>query len=269
MDTIKLLNGMEVPKIFFGTYHVKDHDDMGEVLQYAYDAGYRALDTASFYANEELIGAALDRMGVKEEMIVTTKVWNDVEGYDATIRSFEESEKKLGKVDILLIHWPAREFISRWKAFETLSEEGRVKAIGVSNFRKHHLETLMEHAKILPMLNQIETHAYFMDWETINFCQDLGIVMEAWRPLMRQGNMLADPQLAAIAKKYGKTPAQIALRFLIQNDIIVLPKSVHKERIFENIDLFDFALDAEDLSVLCAMNTGQRIGDDPDTFILP
>ena len=122
MDTIKLLNGMEVPKIFFGTYHVKDHDDMGEVLQYAYDAGYRALDTASFYANEDMIGAALDRMGVKEEMIVTTKVWNDVEGYDATIRSFEESEKKLGKVDILLIHWPAREFISRWKAFETLYE---------------------------------------------------------------------------------------------------------------------------------------------------
>lgn len=269
MDTIKLLNGKEVPKIFFGTYHVKDHDDMGEVLQYAYDAGYRALDTASFYANEDMIGAALDRMGVKEEMIVTTKVWNDVEGYDATIRSFEESEKKLGKVDILLIHWPAREFISRWKAFETLYEEGRVKAIGVSNFLKHHIETLMEHAKILPMLNQIEMNAYYMDWETINFCQDLGIVMEAWKPLMRAGNMLEDKRLAEIAAKYHKTPAQVALRFLLQNDVVVLPKSVRPGRIRENIEIFDFEIDSGDMAELVAMNTGKRQGDDPDTFILP
>lgn len=172
-------------------------------------------------------------------------------------------------MDILLIHWPAREFISRWKAFETLYEEGRVKAIGVSNFLKHHIETLMEHAKILPMLNQIEMNAYYMDWETINFCQDLGIVMEAWKPLMRAGNMLEDKRLAEIAAKYHKTPAQVALRFLIQNDVVVLPKSVRPGRIRENIDIFDFEIDSEDMAEMVAMNTGKRQGDDPDTFILP
>ncbi|MBQ9942243.1 MAG: aldo/keto reductase [Christensenellaceae bacterium] len=269
MDTIKLLNGMEIPKVFFGTYHCKDKNDMGEVIRDAYAAGYRALDTASFYANEHMIGPALDEMGVKDEVIITTKVWNDVEGYDATIRSFEESEKKLGKVDILLIHWPAREYISRWKAFETLYKEGRVKAIGVSNFRKHHLETLMEHCEILPMLDQIEAHTYFLENETIDFCQKLGIVVEAWRPLMRTGNMLADPDIAAIGEKYGKTTAQVALRYLLQNDIVVLPKSVRRDRMEENIDLFDFQLNEEDMAILRAKNTGKRTGDDPDTFILP
>jgi len=269
METIKLLNGMEIPKVFFGTYHVKDHDDFSQVLGYAYDAGYRALDSAAFYANETLIKDALQNMGVREEMIVTTKIWNDVEGYDGTLRAFEESERRLGRVDILLIHWPAREYISRWKAFETLYKEGRVRAIGVSNFRKHHLETLLEHASITPMLDQIEAHAYFIDIETINFCQKNGIVVQAWRPLMRQGNMLADRRILEIGSKYGKTPAQVALRYLLQKDIVVLPKSVRKERIQENIALFDFVLDDADMALMESLNTGERIGDDPDTFILP
>jgi len=269
MEFYTLRNGMQVPKVIFGTWHAKDHNDIRDVMQDAYDAGYRALDSAAFYKNEDLIGAALDDMGVKDEMLITTKVWNDVEGYDATMRAFDESEKKLGKVDILLIHWPAREYISRWKAFEQIYKDGRVKAIGVSNFRRHHLETLLDVCEIVPMLDQIEAHAYFLDWETIDFCQERGIIVEAWRPLMRTGSMLADPEIAAIGAKYGKTAAQVALRFLVQHGILVLPKSVHKERMLENIDLFDFSLSEEEMKIMDGKNTGVRTGDDPDTFILP
>ena len=269
MEYFELKNGMKVPKIFIGTWHSKDKDDIQVVLKDAYEAGYRALDSAAFYKNEELIGSALDALGLKDEFTITSKVWNDVEGYDATMRAFDESEKKLGKIDIYLIHWPAREFVSRWKALEQIYKDGRVKAIGVSNFRPNHLKKVMDNCEIVPMLDQIECHAYFMDWETINKCHELGIVVEAWKPLMRNGNMLNDEEIKAIGQKYGKTTAQVCLRYLIQNDILVLPKSVHRDRMEENINIFDFELSGEDMEIMRGKNTGVRLGDDPDTFILP
>ena len=262
MENIKLANGMVLPKVFFGTYRVTDQNPMGQVLKDAYECGYRSFDSASFYKNEQEIGEIFASMGVMPDVLLTTKVWNDVEGYDAVLRAFEESEKKLGRIDIYLLHWPAREFVSRWKALETLYRDGRVKAIGVSNFKKHHLEELAQHAQIQPMINQI-------DEETISYCQSQGIALQAWRPLMRTGNMLQNEEIAEIGRQHGKTAAQVALRYLIQRGFTVIPKSVHKERMQENIDIFDFSLTEEEMCFMQTLNTGKRTAGDPDTFILP
>ena len=185
------------------------------------------------------------------------------------LRAFEESEKKLGKIDIYLLHWPAREFLSRWKALEDLYVAGRVRAIGVSNFKKHHLEELEKHSKVRPMINQIEAHGYFMDEETVAYCREKGIALQAWRPLMRTGNMLENADIQKIGQKYGKSAAQVALRYLIQRGFTVIPKSVHLERMRENIDIFDFALTEEEMCFMRTLNTGKRTAGDPDTFILP
>ena len=269
MEFVKLANGLETPKVFFGTYRVTDTHSMEEVLQKAYACGYRSFDSASFYQNEQAIGDAFRSMDVMDDILLTTKVWNDVEGYDAVLRAFEESEKKLGKIDIYLLHWPAREFLSRWKALEDLYAAGRVRAIGVSNFKKHHLEELKKHSKVRPMINQIEAHGYFMDEETVAYCREKGIALQAWRPLMRTGNMLENADIQKIGQKYGKSAAQVALRYLIQRGFTVIPKSVHLERMRENIDIFDFALTEEEMCFMRTLNTGKRTAGDPDTFILP
>ena len=269
MENTQLANGLVLPKVFFGTYRVTDQNSMREVLEDAYTCGYRSFDSASFYKNEQEIGEAFASMGAMQDVLLTTKVWNDVEGYDAVLKDFEESEKKLGRIDIYLLHWPAREFVSRWKALETLYRDGRVKAIGVSNFKKHHLEELAQYAQIQPMINQIEAHGYFMDEETIAYCQSQNIALQAWRPLMRTGNMLQNQQIAEIGRRHKKTAAQVALRYLIQRGFTVIPKSVHKERMQENIDIFDFSLTEEEMRFMRALNTGKRTAGDPDTFILP
>ena len=269
MQYERLANGLCVPKVFFGTYRVTDDHSMESVLEEAYECGYRSFDSASFYKNEEAVGSAFYTMGVLDDVLLTTKVWNDVEGRDAVLRSFEQSEKKLKRVDIYLLHWPAREFISRWKALEELYEAGRVKAIGVSNFKKHHLEELAAHANIKPMVNQIEAHGYFMDEETIAYCLEQGIALQAWRPLMRTGHMLENQDIAKIGERYGQTAAQVALRYLLQRGFTVIPKSVHVERMQENIDIFDFELTEDEMRFMRSLNTGVRTAGDPDTFILP
>ena len=269
MEYTCLANGLMVPKVFFGTYRVTDNSSMERVLEEAYECGYRSFDSASFYQNEKEIGDACYHMGVMDDVLLTTKAWNDVQGYDGVLRAFEESEKKLRKVDLYLLHWPAREFLSRWKALEDLYKAGRVRAIGVSNFKKHHLEELALHAEILPMVNQIEAHAYFMDEQTIAYCLEKGIALQAWRPLMRTGNMLQDERLAEIGRRYGKTAAQVALRYLLQRGFTVIPKSVHVERMQENINLFDFSLTKEEMALMRSLNTNVRTAGDPDTFILP
>ncbi len=267
VEYFTLNNGLFVPAVFFGTYHIQDTRPILEVVRDAYACGYRALDSASYYKNEALLGDALQKLGISGEVLLTTKVWNDAQGYDATVRSFEESEKRLGKVDICMLHWPAAEFLSRWKALEDIYRAGRVRAIGVSNFKRHHLQTLLESADVPPAVDQIEAHAYFMDWETVSFCRKNNIAVQAWRPLMRTGPMLQNRQIARIGKKYGKTAAQVCLRFLVQSGLGVVPKSVHIERMRENLDIFDFALSREDMRLLSSLNTGIRTAGDPDTFI--
>ncbi|MBQ3871708.1 MAG: aldo/keto reductase [Clostridia bacterium] len=262
--TIKLLSGLEIPKVFFGTYRIHDRDDAVEVVKNAVAAGYRGFDSATFYADEDEVRRGLELSGKRDECLVTTKVWNDVKGYDGVMRDFEESEKRLGRVDIYMLHWPLREFSERWRALEDLFLDGRVKAIGVSNFKKHHINELMRTARILPMIDQIEAHCRFMDYETIRFCQENAIAVQAWRPLMRTGDMLQDEGIAKIAARHGRTPAQICLRFLLEKGVCVVPKTVREERMRENIDLFDFSLTTEDLIYLQSLNYGERTAGDPD-----
>lgn len=264
MEYKKLSNGFEMPKVILGTHKTKGEDFM-RIVADAYEAGYKAIDSAAFYQNEKDIGDAMKKLGVR--LSITTKVWNDMHGYKNAIESFEQSEENLGGVDVLLIHWPGKDkFIETWSAFEELYEKGRVKAIGVSNFLVHHLETLKSNCKIMPMINQIETHICYLDIENINYCKQHGISVEAWRPLMQYTDNLSLPDIVAVAKAHNKTSAQVAIRYLMQKDIIVLPKSVHRNRIFENIDVFDFEITEEEMALLEKLNTGKRTGADPDTF---
>lgn len=266
MEFERLANGMEIPKIFFGTYRIHDADDVQTVIRDAYACGYRAFDSAAYYKNEEELRQAFSALGIREEVLVTSKVWNDAEGYDAVIREFTESEARLGSIDIFMLHWPAAEFRTRWQALEDLYLAGRVRAIGVSNFKRHHLEELLEHARIKPMIDQIEAHAYFMDYDTIDFCKAEGICVQAWRPLMRTGHMLENPEIAELGRAHGKTAAQVCLKYLLQSGLCIVPKSVKRARMQENIDLFDFTLTPAEMEFMCGLNAGMRTADDPDDY---
>jgi methylglyoxal/glyoxal reductase len=262
----ELSNGFKLPMVMLGTFEAQIGGEIGRVISDAYRTGYRAIDTASIYENEEEIGNALKNQGIIDDVIITSKLWNDMHNYDDALKAFEESEKKLGRVDIYLIHWPTKEFIETWKAFERLYKDGRVKAIGVSNFLSHHLKELIKSSQIVPMVNQIETHVYFMDLDTINFCRRYNIVVEAWGPLMRTGDLLENTDIKKIGEGYGKSSAQVVLRYLIEKDIIVLPKSAHTARLQENISIFDFKLNEEEIHFLEALNIGKRVGPHPDEF---
>ncbi len=263
----ELLNGFKLPMVMLGTFDAHKDGEMKKIISEAYDIGYRALDTASIYDNEELIGKALKELGIIDDVIITSKLWNDMHDYNGAYHAFEMSEKRLGRIDIYLIHWPtSKGFIGAWKALEHIYKEGRVKAIGVSNFLIHHLESLIKNSEVLPMINQIETHLYFMDLDTIDFCKRNNIVVEAWGPLMRTGNLLENKDIKRMGKKYGKSTAQVALRFLIQKGIIVLPKSIHFERLKENFSIFDFKLNKNDMKFLESLNSGKRVGPHPDNM---
>ena len=263
----ELSNGYKLPMVMLGTFDAHKGCEMKSIISEAYNIGYRALDTASIYDNEELIGKALKKLGIMDDVIITSKLWNDMHNYNDALHSFDISEKKLGRIDIYLIHWPtSKGFIEAWKALEHLYNEGRVKAIGVSNFLIHHLKSLIKNSEVLPMINQIETHAYFMDLDTIDFCKRNNIVVEAWSPLMRTGNLLENKDIKNIGEKYGKSTAQVVLRFLIQKDIIVLPKSIHFERLKENFSIFDFELNKNDMKFLESLNSGKRTGPHPDNM---
>ncbi|MCL6627011.1 MAG: aldo/keto reductase, partial [Alicyclobacillus shizuokensis] len=230
--------------------------------------GYRHVDTAAVYGNETGVGKAIRESGVaREEVFVTTKVWNSDQGYDSTLRAFEESRKRLGfeYVDLYLIHWPVKgKYKDTWKALEKLYQDGVVRAIGVSNFQIHHLQDLMVDSQIVPMVNQVEYHPLLTQKELHAFCKQHNIQLEAWSPLM-QGN-LNQPLLTDLAHKYGKTPAQIVLRWDLQNEVVTIPKSVHENRIVENASVFDFELSAEDMEKIDGLNQNHRFGADPDNF---
>jgi diketogulonate reductase-like aldo/keto reductase len=268
---IILNNGIEMPQLGFGVWQVPD-DDAERAVTTALAAGYRSIDTAAIYGNEEGTGKALAASGVpREELFVTTKLWNADQGYDATLRAFDTSLAKLGldHVDLYLIHWPlpSRDtYVDTYRALEQLYADKRVRAIGVSNFLPEHLERLIAETSVIPAVNQIELHPHLQQHAAREYHAEQGIATEAWSPLGQGKGLLEVPAIIAIAQKHGRTPAQVVLRWHVQLGTVVIPKSVTPSRIKENIEVFDFSLDDEDLAAISALNEDRRIGPDPATF---
>lgn len=267
-STKKLRNGIEIPYLGLGVFLVKDPAECENAVKTAIKNGYRSIDTATRYENESFVGNALKAVDVpREELFITTKVWVSDFGYEETKQALHRSleEMQLDYLDLYLIHWAAPNYAETWRAMEDLYEEGLVKAIGVCNFQIHHLEKLKETARITPMLNQIETHPLFHQKELREYMEQHGIAHEAWAP-MAQGreNLFENPTLQTIGEKYGKTTAQVMLRWHLQRDTIIIPKSIHEHRIIENANLFDFALTDEDMQAIDQLDTGSRIFGDPD-----
>ncbi|MFD6315379.1 aldo/keto reductase [Streptomyces sp. JHA19] len=268
---IILNNGVEMPQLGFGVWQVPDAEAERAVAT-ALEAGYRSIDTAAIYGNETGTGKAVAASGVpREDVFVTTKVWNSDHGYDSTLRAFDTSVKKLGLeyVDLYLIHWPTPArgtYVDTYKALEKLLADGRVRAIGVSNFLPEHLERLIEETSVVPAVNQIELHPHLQQHASRDFHAAHGIATEAWSPLGSGKGLLEVPAIVAIAQKHGRTPAQVVLRWHLQIGNVVIPKSVTPSRIKENIDVFDFSLDDEDLAAISALNEDRRLGPDPAEF---
>ncbi|MFF1356769.1 aldo/keto reductase [Streptomyces sp. NPDC058297] len=268
---IILNNGVEMPQLGFGVWQVPDAEAETAVAT-ALEAGYRSIDTAAIYGNEEGTGKAIASSGIaRDKLFVTTKLWNADQGYDATLRAFDASLDKLGLdyLDLYLIHWPLPSkdsYVDTYKAFEKIYADGRAKAIGVSNFLPEHLERLLGETSIIPAVNQIELHPHLQQRAAREFHAEQGIATEAWSPLGQGKGLLEVPAIVAIAQKHGRTPAQIVLRWHVQLGNVVIPKSVTPSRIVENIDVFDFELDVEDIAAISALNEDRRLGPDPATF---
>ncbi len=267
--TVKLNNGYEMPYLGLGVFLAHDGDEVMNAVQYALQSGYRHIDTAALYENEKGVGEGIRRSGVpREDIFVTSKVWNSDQGYDNTLRAFDDTMNKLGfeYLDLYLIHWPVKgKYIETWKAIETIYKEVRIKSIGVSNFLKHHIEDLNETAEVPPMVNQVEFHPYLVQQDLIDYCKSNQIVYEAWSPLM-QGKMLEDKLIKRLAEKYSKTSAQIIVRWDLQKGVVTIPKSVKKERIISNADIFDFEISDDDMKLIDSLDRHERIGADPDNF---
>ncbi|MGE7905015.1 aldo/keto reductase [Peribacillus sp. NPDC094092] len=272
-DTTTLHNGVKMPWFGLGVFKVEEGPELVNAVKVAIQKGYRSIDTAAIYENEEGVGQGI-REGIKEagisreDLFVTSKVWNADLGYESAIAAYEKSLKKLGLeyLDLYLIHWPVEgKYKEAWRALETLYKEGKVKAIGVSNFQIHHLKDLMEDAEVKPMVNQVECHPRLTQKEVQAFCKEQGIQLEAWSPLM-QGELLDNDVLQAIATKHGKSVAQVILRWDIQNGIVTIPKSTKEHRIVENSSIFDFELTEEDMNQIDGLNQNHRVGPDPDNF---
>jgi methylglyoxal/glyoxal reductase len=270
-STTRLHNGVEMPWFGLGVYKVKEGSEVIESVKAAIKNGYRSIDTAAIYENEEGVGQAIRESGVpREELFITSKVWNSDQGYESTLQAYETSLKKLGLeyLDLYLIHWPGKDkYKETWKALEKLYKEGRVRAIGVSNFHIHHLEELLKDAEIKPMVNQVEYHPHLQQKELLAFCQKEGIQLEAWSPL-KQGQLLQEPTLTEIAEKYGKTTAQVILRWDLQTKVVTIPKSIKEQRIIENANIFDFELSQEDMEKIASLNKDERVGPNPDEFMV-
>lgn len=270
VPVVEMNNGVCVPQVGFGVALVHD-SDVADVIQVAIDAGYRSFDTASIYGNEQGVGKAIARSGVpRDELFVTTKLWKNAQGYDAALRAFDESLARLGMeyVDLFLIHWPAPargDYVQTWKAFEKLAADGLVRAIGVSNFQIPHLRRLSEETGTIPALNQIELHPNLIQDNLRAYHSEHGIVTEAWSPLAN-GRLVRDPGIVLMAEKYGKTAAQVILRWHLELGNVVIPKSVRPARIRENIDIFDFELAEDDVLALSEMHNDNRVGPHPDHF---
>jgi diketogulonate reductase-like aldo/keto reductase len=263
-----LNNGVTMPWLGLGVWKAQEGDEVIRAVKTAIAAGYRSIDTAAAYGNEQGVGQGIRESGVpRDELFVTTKVWNADQGYEKTLKAFEESRKKLGleRLDLYLVHWPVKgKYRETWKALVHLYNEGWVRAIGVSNFQIHHLRDIIEDTGVVPAVNQVEYHPLLAQRELHAFCREQGVQLEAWSPLM-QGR-LDQPVLKRLAEKHGKSPAQIVLRWDIQNGVVTIPKSVNEKRIRENADVFDFELSPEDMAAINGLNRDERIGPDPDNF---
>ncbi|WP_339626292.1 aldo/keto reductase [uncultured Maribacter sp.] len=264
-----LRNGVQMPYLGLGTYQADNEQEVVDAVKGALQLGYRHIDTASAYKNEEGVGQGIKESGVnREEIFVVTKVWNADQGYESTLKAFDESLNRLGLkyLDLYLIHWPvAGKYKETWKALEFLYAQKKIRAIGVSNFLKHHLEDLMEDCKIVPMVNQMEFHPLLVQQNLIDFCNKNSIQYESWSPFM-QGKIFELDICNYLARKHEKSVAQIILRWNLQKGVVAIPKSVHINRITSNADIFDFELSKEDINFLDSLETGQRSGPDPDNF---
>lgn len=268
-DIYYLNNGYPMPKVGLGVYKISE-TEMETAVMHALEVGYRAFDTAYFYNNEQALGQVLSKSDVsRDDLFITSKLWNDYQGYDQTIEYFNKTLNNLDTdyLDLFLIHWPCEEdglFIESYKAMEQLYKEGKVRAIGVCNFKQHHLEQLMDETEIVPAVNQIEFHPYFNQYKLQKFCDKHDIAVTAWMPLMRNQGLLDDPLITDLAKRYDKTPAQIVLRWHLAHNRIVIPKSKTPERIEENYNILDFNLELTDIAEIDSLDRGARQGKDPD-----
>lgn len=264
-----LSNGVKMPWLGLGVFRIADGPEVEQVVQWALEAGYRSFDTATVYGNEAGLGRAIRASGVpREEIFVTTKVWNTDQGYERTLRAFDSSLKRLDLdyLDLYLIHWPVKETTrDTWRALEQLYRDGRVRAIGVSNFLAHHLRALMEDTEIAPMVNQVEFHPYLCQFSLLEFCARHAIQVQGWGVLL-QGKISEVPEVVALAGSYGKTPAQLVLRWVLQHGVIAISKSSHRDRIEANAKVFDFAISRRDMARLDALDRDLRLGPDPDSF---
>ena len=259
MQKVKLNNGIEMPILGFGVYQIEDQVLCEQCVYDAIEAGYRSIDTAAAYGNEEAVGRAIKRSGVpREDLFITTKLWISDAGYDKAKKAFEASMKRLqlDYLDLYLIHQPFNDYYGAWRAMEELYKEGSIRSIGVSNFMPDRLVDLILHNEITPAVNQVETNPFYQQIEAEAFMQEKGVQIESWAPFAEgKNNMFQNETLAAIASKYGKSIAQVVLRWLIQRNIVVIPKSISKERIIENFNVFDFELTKEDMKKIAALDT--------------
>ncbi|MGE7916146.1 aldo/keto reductase [Lysinibacillus xylanilyticus] len=274
MGSITLNNGLEMPLVGYGVFRVPEGDDLAEAVKTAIAKGYRSVDTAQVYRNEESVGrgirAAIDEgLVTREELFITSKVWNDGLSYEETLAAYDSSLEKLGLdyLDLYLVHWPGIDtnYVDVYKALEKIYKDGRVRSIGVSNFHVHHLENLLKETSVIPVINQIEFHPHLIQEEVRAYCKEKGIQVEAWSPLMN-GSLLEEALIQQLASKYGKTPAQIVLRYDVQHGIVTIPKTMTPTRMTENLAVFDFALTEEEMAQLDALNDGLRSGPDPEKF---
>lgn len=271
ISNVSLNNGVQIPQVGFGVFLVPESETKAAVAN-ALRAGYRHIDTAKLYQNEAEVGAAIAESGIdRDELFVTTKVWNSEQGFDPAIESFEASLDRLGLdvLDLLLIHWPAPDlnrYVDTWNGFEKLYADGRVRAIGVSNFAPEHLRRLFEETSVVPAVNQIELHPLLPQTELRALHAEHGIVTEAWSPLARGGPVLGDPVITEIAGRLGKSAAQVVLRWHLELGNVIIPKSVTPSGIAANLELFDFTLTADEVAAISGLETGDRIGPNPLTF---
>ncbi|MCK2005865.1 aldo/keto reductase [[Brevibacterium] frigoritolerans] len=261
MKKVRLNNGVEMPLLGFGVFQVSDLEQCEKAVSNALEAGYRLIDTAAAYMNEEAVGAAIKKSGIpREELFITTKLWIQDQGYENAKKAFEVSLKKLGLdyLDLYLIHQPFNDYYGSWRAMEELYKEGKIRAIGVSNFYPDRLVDLIKNNEIVPAVNQVETHPFFQQKVAMEVMEEYGVQLQSWGPFAEgQKNIFQNELLTGIGEKYGKTVAQVILRWHLQRGIVTIPKSVHKERIVENFNIWDFILSDEDMDTIATMDIGK------------
>ncbi len=265
--TVTLHDSVEIPQIGLGVFKSAPGPEVEGAVAAALEVGYRHIDTAAIYRNEEGVGRAVAASGIdRADVFITTKVWNTDQGYESTLAAMDASLDRLDMeyVDLYLVHWPKPEHThDTWRAMEKLQADGKARAIGVSNFLPHHLDQLAERASVMPSINQVEFHPYLQSPDLVTYCRDHGIVVEAWSPLA-QGRVVDDPQLGEIGRAHGVSAPQVVLRWMLQRGIVTIPKSVTPSRIAQNVDLYGFALSDEEMAAIDAMDRGERVGPHPD-----